>query len=458
MTMHSRWKTDFFHRCAPPAGGLVLAVAVWLVACQTAMAVPQPYYFTAGWFSSSTAYSTHDPLNASGDVRTQGALWNTVGASGGTPIPITGVYIYDPTTAVDTTAGYTPSFPPAERRYAFPSPGTDATSLGGAGLPAGLTQMAYLTSGGKTFRTQPLPADGGTSEPSSMKVVNNGDVHLYSLSLGSPISYDYFDSLEFHTFVNVDPKNGPMTRDFSMAFIDGGFGLGAPPGSKAPTLPGSAIDGSNSTPPASLAFADLPLGPNAGWGGGSDGNSMSITAINRISFGDANGNGVVNATDFAALLAHYNQPANTYQINPGYSDAYTTAADWIGKAIWTMGDFNLDGVVNLDDYKVFLNPALISPGAALNFVPGDVNFDGIVNGQDIATIASHWLVSTIDGDANADGIVNGQDIATAASHWLQTFGGGGGSGAAVPEPSSLVLAAVAGLALVARRLRQRRNA
>jgi hypothetical protein len=86
------------------------------------------------------------------------------------------------------------------------------------------------------------------------------------------------------------------------------------------------------------------------------------------------------------------------------------------------------------------------------FVPGDVNFDGIVNGQDVATIASNWLATGvgIPGDANGDGIVNGQDIALIASNWLQT---GGGAGAArVPEPSTIVLAALAGLALLARRL------
>jgi len=425
--------------------GTWFAILTTVAIANSALAAPQAFFFAGGWFSSSNSYSVNDPLNLNGDMRTQGQLWNTVGATSSTPVPISGVFIYDPATAVDITSGYTPAFPPAERRYAFPSPGTDSTSLGGAGLPAGLTQMAYFTSGGKTFRSQPLPADGGTTEPSTMKVVNNGDVHIYSASLGSPISYDYFDSLEFHTFLNVDPKNGPMTRDLNLVIIDPGFGLGAGPGSRAPTLPGNALDGSQSTPPPSLAFADLPPGPGSGWGGGSDGNSMSVTNIKHIAFGDANGNGVVNMADFQVLQAHYNQTPGTFQINPGYSDAFTTEADWLGKAIWTQGDFNLDGVVTLDDYKVFLNPGLISPGAPRNFAAGDVNFDGIVNGQDIALAASNWLQGVLAGDANADGIVNGQDIALMASNWLQTLGSGNSeaSASAVPEPASWILVILA---------------
>ena len=273
-----------------------------------------------------------------------------------------------------------------------------------------------------------------------------------------PVSYQYWDSLEFHTQVNVDPVNGPAARDFAMVIIDPGFGQNPGPGSKAPTLPGSALDGSQSTPPPSLALADLPPGPGAAWGGGSNGNSMAVTTINKISYGDANSDGHVNAADFQILLAHYNQTPGTFQINPGYSDSFTpNASAWLGTAIWSQGDFNLDGKVDLNDYKVFLNPGLMIPGAPRNFVEGDVNFDGVVNGLDIAAVSSHWLQSTINGDANADGIVNGLDIADISSHWLQSLGGAGTGTAAVPEPSSSVLAAVAGLGLVAcgrRRLRK----
>ena len=83
--------------------------------------------------------------------------------------------------------------------------------------------------------------------------------------------------------------------------------------------------------------------------------------------------------------------------------------------------------------------------------PGDVTYDGLVNGQDLAAVASHWLQSGphVDGDANSDGLVNGQDLAVIASHWLQYFGGGQGGATAVPEPSTIVLAALGAVALLA---------
>ena len=82
---------------------------------------------------------------------------------------------------------------------------------------------------------------------------------------------------------------------------------------------------------------------------------------------------------------------------------------------------------------------------------GDVNTDGVVNGLDINIVAGRWLQSGIQGDAIGDGIVNGLDINLIASNWLKTdSGGGAGSGAAVPEPSSLGQAAVGGLMLLAR--------
>jgi hypothetical protein len=77
-------------------------------------------------------------------------------------------------------------------------------------------------------------------------------------------------------------------------------------------------------------------------------------------------------------------------------------------------------------------------------LPGDVNGDGVVNGLDISSVSSHWLQSgtgPVIGDANSDGVVNGLDIALISSNWLHT-GGAAGGGAAVPEPSTMALAAL----------------
>jgi hypothetical protein len=86
-----------------------------------------------------------------------------------------------------------------------------------------------------------------------------------------------------------------------------------------------------------------------------------------------------------------------------------------------------------------------------HFIPvqGDVNHDGVVNGLDIALVASNWLATGSNpADANNDGVVNGLDISLIASNWLRTdggAGGGSGSGAAVPEPSTAMLALIAAI-------------
>ena len=103
--------------------------------------------------------------------------------------------------------------------------------------------------------------------------------------------------------------------------------------------------------------------------------------------------------------------------------------------------------------------AVITPDSGYNYssVPGDANFDGVVNGLDIADVASHWLQSGtgLEGDANGDGVVNGLDIALVSANWLKIgSSGGGGSGAAVPEPSTAVLAALGVLGLLACRRRR----
>ena len=90
------------------------------------------------------------------------------------------------------------------------------------------------------------------------------------------------------------------------------------------------------------------------------------------------------------------------------------------------------------------------------WILGDVNHDGIVNGLDIADVASHWLQvgSGVEGDANGDGVVNGLDISLIASHWLQSAGGALGT-LPVPEPSTLLLGALAITCLSAAQVRRK---
>ena len=104
-------------------------------------------------------------------------------------------------------------------------------------------------------------------------------------------------------------------------------------------------------------------------------------------------------------------------------------------------------------------------GAALPGVGADFNGDGIVNGDDLAVWKANFGKGSVappalqsEGDANGDGVVDGNDYMILQ----RKFGGppavaaGEGALAAVPEPSSVVLAMAAlALPVACRRRRSR---
>jgi probable HAF family extracellular repeat protein len=78
---------------------------------------------------------------------------------------------------------------------------------------------------------------------------------------------------------------------------------------------------------------------------------------------------------------------------------------------------------------------------------GDANLDGSVNGTDLNTVLSNYNGTAMNwsqGDFNYDGTVNGADLNTVLSNYNQSIALSG-VGAAVPEPSTLLLT-VTGLA------------
>jgi hypothetical protein len=102
-------------------------------------------------------------------------------------------------------------------------------------------------------------------------------------------------------------------------------------------------------------------------------------------------------------------------------------------------------------YAELLKPASLF--AAVTWLSGDANRDGVVNGADLNTVLSHYNGTVtgdtwLYGDFNADGVVNGADLNAVLSHYNQSAAleaGQVGSvphGGAVPEPSSLLLAAI----------------
>ncbi len=93
---------------------------------------------------------------------------------------------------------------------------------------------------------------------------------------------------------------------------------------------------------------------------------------------------------------------------------------------------------------------------------GDANNDGLVSADDYASVQSHFGDTGdvgILGDANLDGLVSADDYASVQGNFGATSGLGGDT--TVPEPATLGLLAIGGMALLRRRsaqvLRRRRT-
>ena len=153
------------------------------------------------------------------------------------------------------------------------------------------------------------------------------------------------------------------------------------------------------------------------------------------------------STDLSTQLAFFNVPGTVSAIKV---DPVT------GNVI--VGTSNNGGQVLM--YDAGLTTLLHSSASGLGTVanidfspanatlPGDLNGDHVVNTVDYGILTSHWFQTgitngTASGDMNGDGTVNLVDFAIFKQDYIN-FNGGGGSGlAAVPEPSTFVLVALA---------------
>jgi hypothetical protein len=140
-----------------------------------------------------------------------------------------------------------------------------------------------------------------------------------------------------------------------------------------------------------------------------------------------------------------------------YTDWDTWAKNIHGGPPNTVG---VNAVMHVITDNVYLNVTFTSWGGSGGgfsysrstpaiYLPGDADRNGTVNGADLNTVLSNYnVVVTGDtwaqGDFDGNSTVNGADLNTVLSNYNQSSG----VGAAVPEPSSLILVMVGALGAI----------
>lgn len=159
---------------------------------------------------------------------------------------------------------------------------------------------------------------------------------------------------------------------------------------------------------------------------------------------DANGDGVVDQTDGELWAAAVEQGSADFDGDGtiGESDRETWADDFGSQGASLDSDANGDGVVNAIDYAIWRDEYVLRQST-------DFNSDGVVDAGDAAIWQAElgWSVE-LPTDANGDGVVNAVEYTI----WRDNRAiYNTPLSVSIPEPSTALLAAVGGLALVVRR-------
>jgi autotransporter-associated beta strand protein len=152
--------------------------------------------------------------------------------------------------------------------------------------------------------------------------------------------------------------------------------------------------------------------------------STYLTAVGVIVNNDGHGNAIYGSGTTLGLFDGY---------NPALTDVLVKYTYY--------GDANLDGVVDGSDYSLIDNGF---NNHLTGWFNGDFNYDGVVDGSDYTLIDN-----TYNMQGNSLGTLNAAELVASTSEQIAGT-------AAVPEPASLGMLAITGIAMLGRRRRAHR--
>jgi autotransporter-associated beta strand protein len=305
------------------------------------------------------------------------------------------------------------------------------STFGTSGSPVAVTVNAGSFSGNHTIN-----GSFTTTAGSNAVVAPHNGASSGTLTINGTVTLDHSTTLNFNLgapgttgsndndLINI---TGPLSLDGTLNVNNlGGFGVGTY----------TLIDYSGALSGAGLSLNTAPSGFNYAINTGTP-DEINLVVSNQYVAGDTNHDGLLNELDIDAI----------------YQNLTVAPASYIGtwprplQPYQAQYDVNGDGVVDQSDVTYELNHYFHTSY-------GDANLDRATDFGDFQTLLNHWQASgpTIgwtQADFNGDGVVDFLDFQILLNYWNP--GGWNYAPSQTPEPASLTLILLGGLALLRRK-------